>query len=277
MSAASPPRYAVLGQPIAHSLSPHIHRRFGEACGIALDYRAVEVAAGDLPARLAALHAEGLAGANVTLPLKQLAARECVGLSRAARLSGAVNTLIRREDGWLGDNTDGAGLVDDLRRLGVRLAGVRVLLLGAGGAARGVVPALFEAGVAELVVANRSIERAVTLAHDLAGCGPIHARGLDAPGDAGGFDLILNATSAARDGHALALPVTLPAADATAYDLSYGTAAQPFLAWAASAGVARAADGLGMLVEQAAEAFQRWHGVRPDAAAVLVELRAQRA
>ncbi len=276
MPQALMPCFAVLGQPVAHSLSPRIHRRFGEQCGIALDYRAIEVAPEALAARLEAFHAEGLAGANVTLPLKELAARACRELSDAARLSGAVNTLVRLEDGWLGDNTDGAGLVADLRRIGARLDGARALLLGAGGAARGAVPALFRAGVAELVVANRSVERAVALAHDLAGCGPIRARGLDAPGDAGGFDLILNATSAARGSHALALPVTLPATDATAYDLSYDAAAQPFLAWAASAGIARAADGLGMLVEQAAEAFQRWHGVRPDAAAVLAKLRAER-
>ena len=274
MSAAPPPRYAVLGQPIAHSLSPRIHRRFGEACGIALDYRTVEVAAEDLPARLAALHAEGFAGANVTLPLKELAARECAALSRAARLSGAVNTLIRREDGWLGDNTDGAGLVGDLRRLGVRLAGARVLLLGAGGAARGVVPALFEARIDSLTVANRTTPRAAALANDLQACGDIGTCSFEALRDAAAFNLILNATSAARSGDALALPPSLAAADTVAYDLSYGRAAEPFLTWAASAGIARTADGLGMLVEQAAESFQRWHGVRPDADAALAELRA---
>ncbi|HRO88110.1 MAG TPA: shikimate dehydrogenase [Chiayiivirga sp.] len=268
------PRFAVLGQPVAHSLSPRIHRRFGEACGIALDYRAIELAPEALPARLAAFHAEGLSGANVTLPLKELAARACRELSDTARLSGAVNTLIRREDGWLGDNTDGAGLVADLHRLGVRLAGARVLLVGAGGAARGAVPALFDAGIGSLTVANRTAARAEALAHDLQSCGDIATCGFEALPGAGGFDLILNATSAARSGRALALPAALATAGTVAYDLSYGAAAEPFLAWAASIGIARAADGLGMLVEQAAESFQRWHGVRPETGPVLDELRA---
>lgn len=275
MISPTSPRFAVLGQPIAHSLSPRIHRLFGAQCGIALDYRAVEVAPDALAARMAELRAEGLAGANVTLPLKELAARECVALAEAARLSGAVNTLIRREDGWLGDNTDGAGLVADLRRLGVRLSGARVLLAGAGGAARGVVPALFDAGIGSLTVANRTAARAEALAHDLQSCGDIATCGFEALPVASRFDLILNATSAARSGHALALPATLPAPDATAYDLSYGAAAEPFLAWAQAAGIARRADGLGMLVEQAAEAFARWHGVRPETGAVLAQLRAQ--
>lgn len=273
--AAPVPRYAVLGQPIAHSLSPRIHRRFAQDCGIALDYQAIEIAPGDFPERLAAFHRDGLRGANVTLPLKELAARLCRGLSPAARLSGAVNTLVRREDGWFGDNTDGLGLCRDLcHNLGVPLAGRRVLLVGAGGAARGVVPALFDEGIAELVVANRSPERAIALAHDLEGCGPIHACALETLADAGRFGILLNATSAARQGAALALPASLLAPDAAAYDLSYGEAARPFLAWAESAGAARVSDGLGMLVEQAAEAFLRWHGLRPQTAAVLAWLRA---
>lgn len=273
--AAPVPRYAVFGQPIAHSLSPRIHRRFAQDCGIALDYEAIEIAPQDFAARLAAFHRDGLRGANVTLPLKEQAARLCRDLSPAARLSGAVNALVRREDGWFGDNTDGLGLCCDLRgNLDVALAGKRVLLLGAGGAARGVVPALFDEGIAELVIANRSPERAIALACDLADCGPIHTVAMQALADAGRFGILLNATSAARQGDALALPVSLLAPDAVAYDLSYGQAAKPFLAWAENAGAARVSDGLGMLVEQAAEAFLRWHGVRPETAPVLAALRA---
>ena len=271
----STPRYAVFGQPVGHSLSPRIHRRFAQDCGITLHYDAVEIAPEDFVARLAGFHADGLCGANVTLPLKELAARLCRDLSPAARLSGAVNTLVRREDGWFGDNTDGLGLCRDLiHNVGVPLAGRRVLLLGAGGAARGVVPALFDEGVAELVVANRAPERAIALARDLKDCGPIRVCALADLAEAGCFGILLNATSAARQGEALALPASLLAAEAVAYDLSYGVAAQPFLAWAKDAGAAGLVDGLGMLVEQAAEAFLRWHRVRPETAAVLAWLRA---
>lgn len=270
------PSFAVFGQPIAHSLSPRIHRRFGALCGIALHYGAIEVGPDRLEARLARFRASGGRGANVTLPLKEQAARLCRELAPTARLSGAVNTLTGLDEGWAGDNTDGVGLCRDLQaRLGIGLAGQRVLLLGAGGAARGVVPALFDEGVAEVVVANRSPERAIALAHDLSGCGPIDACAMEQLGRAGRFRVILNATSAARQGIRLALPDGLPAPGAVAYDLSYGSAARPFLEWAAGQGVARCSNGLGMLVEQAAESFQRWHGVRPETDAVLAELRAE--
>lgn len=276
MSRACPhPYFAVFGQPIAHSLSPHIHSRFAAACGIDLRYSAIAAAPEQFSALLARFRDEGGRGANITLPLKELAARLCQELSPAAHLSGAVNTLVRREHGWLGDNTDGLGLCRDLaNNLGVNLVGKRVLLLGAGGAARGMVPALFEEGVAELVVANRSPERAIALSYDLAACGPIDACALEALADAGRFSVLINATSAARQGVALTLPASLPSADAVAYDVSYGDAARPFLSWAASQGIGRRSDGLGMLVEQAAESFLRWHGVRPITAPVLADLRA---
>ncbi len=272
------PQFAVFGQLVGHSLSPHIHRRFAEACGIELRYTAIEVAPEHFATRLAAFHAASGSGANVTLPLKEQATRLCRELSPQARLSGAVNTLVRREDGWFGDNTDGIGLCRDLRdNLGLTLAGQRVLLLGAGGAARGIVPALFDAGVAGLVVANRSPERGIALARDLAACGRIDACALQSLAAAGGFDVLINATSAARQGATLALSHGLAAPAAVAYDLSYGAAARPFLAWAEAAGITTRSDGLGMLVEQAAEAFQRWHGLRPQTATVLAELRAGQA
>src|SRR5690554_4995109 len=160
-----PPRFAVFGQRMTHSLSPRIHRHFAQGLGIALDYQAIEAAPEQFPATLARFAEHGGVGANVTLPLKEQAAGLCLELSPAARRCGAVNTLVRRDDGWFGDNTDGIGLVRDLEvHLGLALSQRQVLLLGAGGAARGVVSALFEAGIAELVVANRSIERARALA-----------------------------------------------------------------------------------------------------------------
>ncbi|MEJ5209187.1 shikimate dehydrogenase [Denitratimonas sp. CY0512] len=271
-----PPRFAVFGQPITHSLSPRIHRHFAQGLGIALDYQAIEATPELFPATLARFASQGGIGANVTLPLKEQAATLCLELSPAARRSGAVNTLVRRDDGWFGDNTDGSGLVRDLEaHLGLALAQRQVLLLGAGGAARGVVSALFEAGIAELVVANRSIERARALAHDLAACGPIQVCDWQELDQAGAFDLVLNATSAARQGVVLALPASLLGADACAYDLSYGDSARPFLEWATQHGAGRASDGLGMLVEQAAQAFLIWHGLRPDSAATLTWLREQ--
>lgn len=269
-----PPRFAVFGQPITHSLSPRIHRHFAQGLGIALDYQAIEAAPEQFPATLARFAEHGGVGANVTLPLKEQAAGLCLELSPAARRCGAVNTLVRRDDGWFGDNTDGIGLVRDLEvHLGLALSQRQVLLLGAGGAARGVVPALFEAGIAELVVANRSVERARALAHDLAACGPIQVCDWQELDQAGAFDLVLNATSAARQGVALALPPSLLTAESCAYDLSYGDSARPFMEWAMQHGAGRVSDGLGMLVEQAGQAFLVWHGLRPDSAATLAWLR----
>ena len=272
---SSIPRYAVFGQPIAHSLSPRIHHRFADSLGIALEYRAIEAGPEAFAAALEDFGAQGGCGANVTLPLKEQAAALCRTLSPAARSCGAVNTLLRRDDGWHGENTDGVGLVRDLdANLGLTLAGRRVLLLGAGGAARGIVPALAAAGIAELVVVNRGIERARALVRDLAGVGPLMVLPWEALAGAGSFDLVVNATSAGRGGDGLALPASLLGSATVAYDLSYGASAQAFLRWAGDAGAAQASDGLGMLVEQAAQAFLLWHGVRPDAAAVLGWLRA---
>lgn len=269
------PHFAVFGQPIAHSLSPRIHAQFAADCGIDMRYVALETTPEKFSADLERFRAEGGCGANVTLPLKEQAARLCQELSPSARLSGAVNTLVRLDHGWFGDNTDGLGLCRDLRdNLGIDLVGKRVLLLGAGGAARGIVPALFEEGVAELVVANRSPERAIALSYDLAACGPIDACALETLADAGRFSVLINATSAARHGVALTLPASLPAPGAVAYDLSYGDSARPFLNWAAAHDIDHRSDGLGMLVEQAAVSFLRWHHVSPDTALILARLRA---
>lgn len=265
-------QFAVIGQPIAHSKSPRIHARFAAAEGVALDYRAIEVAPAALAERVADLHAQGYRGINVTLPHKAAVAALCTGVSASAERAGAVNCLVRRDDGWYGDNTDGEGLLRDLTRLGIAVTGRRVLVLGAGGAARGILEPLLAAGPAQLVVSNRNPWKPEELAERFKPLGTVIPRTHSAlKGDA--YDLVINATSAGHDGAMPRLPAGLLAPGAACYDLSYGSASAPFAAWAQQQGAARFADGLGMLVEQAASSFERWLGRRPDTAAVLAELR----
>ena len=276
MTEPAPPQFAVFGQPVAHSLSPRIHAAFGAACGIALDYRAIELSPEGFAAGVEAFAKRGGRGANVTLPHKQAAFALCTSVSARARRAGAVNTLIRTGDAWEGDNTDGAGLVRDLvQRHGVALDGARLLLLGAGGAARGVLPALLDAGVRECVVANRTAARAEALAALLHTGAEVSACALDALARCGCFDVIVNSTAAARGDGLPALPASLVQAGTVAVDLGYGASAQAFLAWARDANAARCIDGLGMLVEQAAESFARWHGVHPSTDAIYAVLRAE--
>ncbi|MBK6925862.1 MAG: shikimate dehydrogenase [Thermomonas sp.] len=265
--------HAVFGTPISHSLSPRIHAAFARQCGIELDYLAIEADAGDFRAKLDDFAAHGGTGANVTLPLKEAAFALCSEASERARRAGAVNTLVRAGDGWHGDNTDGAGLVRDLTgRHMLDLRARRTLLLGAGGAARGTAPALLEAGIGELTIVNRTPERADALADALGEPGRVHPRYLGDLAALGEFDLIVNATSAARGGQLPALPRSLVGRRCAAVDLSYGEAAIPFLAWARANGCHDAVDGLGMLVEQAAESFALWLGTRPETDGVYAEL-----
>lgn len=271
---ALPARYAVFGHPIGHSLSPRIHQLFGEQCGIALEYTAIDVA----PAAFAdAVHRflAGAHGANVTLPHKAAAFALADERSAAAARAGSANVLTRRPDGRLAaHNTDGAGLVRDLTgRQHCTLSGSRVLLLGAGGAARGVAWDLLDAGLSELTIVNRTADLAAALAGAL-GVHRARARYWEDLADLGSFDLIVHATSAGVLGQPLALPPALVNAQTIGYDLSYGDAAHGFLAWARAAGVKTACDGLGMLVEQAADAFELWHGRRPDTDPVYARLRA---
>ena len=271
---SQPRRYAVIGHPVAHSLSPRIHAAFGRQAGIALEYVAIDAPPDAFADTLHAFAARGGVGANVTLPHKARAASLCAVLTDRARRAGAANTLTWAGDGWHGDNTDGAGLVRDLtERHGLDLRGRRTLLIGAGGAARGVAPALLDAGIGDLYIVNRTAERADALADALGQPGRVHPRYLDDVGAIGSFDLVVNATSATRDAALPPLPGTLVAPRAAAVDLSYGEVAIPFLAWARAAGAREAVDGLGMLVGQAAESFLRWHGVRPETDAVYALLR----
>jgi len=261
-------RYAVIGNPVAHSKSPWIHAEFARACGQDIEYGRIEAPLEHFEAAVSGFRAAGGRGLNVTVPFKEQAFRLCTRTSPRARSAQVVNTLVFGDDVY-GDTTDGPGLVNDLaQNLGFPLSRKAVLLLGAGGAAQGVVGALMEAGVARLVIANRTAERARGLAARFPGCS-----GCGYP-ELGGerFDLIVNATSSGLAGEALPLPPSVMSEAVLAYDMVYGRDT-PFLRSARSAG-ARTSDGLGMLVEQAAESFLLWRGVRPLTRPVLERLRA---
>jgi shikimate dehydrogenase len=266
-------RYVVVGNPIAHSLSPRIHARFAAQLGERIEYVTLEAPLDGFRAAVLAFFASGGRGANVTLPFKVEAFELADHASDRARAAGAANVLAKHDEHIEADNTDGAGLVADLRdNLGVRLAGARILLLGAGGAARGVVAPLLAERPRALAIANRDVERAKSLAHRFAAAGPTSALTLDAAGE-GDYDVVVNATSASTRGEPLAFSDAIFRAGAFAYDMAYGYAATEFLARARSRGM-RASDGLGMLVEQAAESYFLWRGRRPATGAVIAELRA---
>ncbi|HET6433989.1 shikimate dehydrogenase [Dyella sp.] len=268
-------RYAVFGHPISHSLSPRIHAAFAQQFGQVVDYRAIDAAPAAFDAAVRAFFADSGHGANVTLPHKAAALALADEASEAARRARSANVLTRLDDGRLAaHNTDGDGLVRDLTaRHEVDLRGHDALLLGAGGAARGVAWVLLDAGVRSLTIVNRTPAAADALADAIGEPGRVRTRYWDDLATIGSFDLILNATSAGVLGQALALPTALVGSRALCYDLSYGEAAFGFLAWARSSGALFAFDGLGMLVETAADAFALWHGQRPDTDAVYAALR----
>lgn len=269
-------RYAVIGNPIAHSLSPEIHARFAAQLGETIEYSALLAPLDGFRATARAFFDAGGRGANVTLPFKVEAFALGDAASERARIAGAANVLARREGRIEADNTDGAGLVADLRaNLRIDLRGARILVVGAGGAARGVVGPLLDEGPSMLVIANRTVDRARELAARFSSGGIVAACALDdlPPRD---FDLVLNATSASTKGEPLVLPDSVWSARPVAYDMAYGPAARAFVAHAAAKG-ARACDGLGMLVEQAAESYLLWRGRRPATAEVLAALRAKAA
>lgn len=260
---------AVMGYPISHSRSPEIHAHFASQFGLDLQYRRIEVAPGSLPAAVASFRAMGGVGCNVTVPLKEEAAGLSDELGFEAARSGAVNTLTTIPGGRTrGDNTDGVGLIRQLREnLGVHLEGSKMLMIGAGGAVRGVLPALLAARAAEIVIANRTVERARDLARRFARLGEIRVAASDRSG-LKAVDIVINASSAGMAGLAPSLPATV-AKGALCVDLAYGPAAEPFMAWARSGGARAVHDGWGMLVEQAAESFSIWHGHRPDTTALI--------
>lgn len=266
---------AVLGDPIAHSKSPSIHQAFANQWGQAVDYQAIHCPLDALPSTLDRLYQQGFQGANLTVPLKEQALALCDQLAPAARVAQAINTVIRTPTGWLGTNTDGQGLVNDLTDLQVALHNTRVLLIGAGGAAAGVCGPILDAGVASLAILNRTEARAHALCDHLNDA-RVTVLSLtqerEKTSDSPAFDLIIQATSAGHGGEIMTPPVAWVDQHTVAYDLNYGPAHALFSTWAKTQGVV-AFDGLGMLVSQAALSFQHWTGFEPDVRPVLTALR----
>jgi shikimate dehydrogenase len=281
-----PDRYAVLGHPVAHSQSPFIHQAFAEQTGQALTYGRIECPLDGFGATVRAFidsadPANGLGparGCNITVPFKFQVISLAAQVTPRAALAQAANVLRFDEAGWLADNTDGAGLIRDLQQgAGQALAGLRVLLIGAGGAAAGVLGPLIQTGPAAVVVANRTAGKAESLVRRHTALAQSRAVDLRASGldDCGaGFDLVINSSASSLSGGPVPVAAAVLGPDALAVDLMYGAAARPFMQWAEQHG-ARSRDGLGMLVEQAAGAFELWRGVMPDTTPVLAALRAR--
>ncbi len=280
MSSSAPDRYAVAGNPIAHSRSPLIHTQFAQQTGQAMVYERLLCPLDDFPATLTDFVNAGAEGCNATVPFKSEAFEMAPRRTPRAELAQPANTLrfdVATEGGWLADNTDGVGLVRDITvNAGVALAGARVLLLGAGGASAGVLGPLIEARPAEIVVANRTADKAQVLVDRHADWArqhgvPLGARSRSEPGTA--YDVFINGPAASLSGGGIPVGPEVLRPGSLALDMMYGPAAQAFLDWARAHG-AIARDGLGMLVEQAAESFALWRGVRPDTAPVLAAMRA---
>ena len=268
-------RYAVMGNPVAHSKSPHIHSLFARQTGQDIDYSAILVEPGSLAEAVAEFQNHGGKGLNITVPFKQDAWALATHRSQRAERAGAVNTLRLDASGQhYGDNTDGVGLVRDLTgNHGCALDGRRVLLVGAGGAAQGVVEPLLQEQPALLVIANRTAEKAVELARRFCEQGRIEGCGLETPGGQT-FDVVINATAASLSGTVPDLPASVIGADTWCYDMMYSDSPTAFVRWGRKLGAAHSVDGLGMLVEQAAESFYLWRDVRPDTTPVIAVLRA---
>ena len=267
-------RYAVFGNPIEHSKSPFIHSCFAQQTGQQLEYTAVRVELDDFDAavnRFAQNHGKGL---NITVPFKQDAWRMATQRSARAERAGAVNTLvINAVDDYFGDNTDGIGLVRDLRNNhGLQLEGMNILIIGAGGAVRGVIEPLLENNPALLTIANRTRHKALLLAEDFQELGNIKGCGLDEFGT-DDYEIIINGTSASLGGDLPALPATLIHESTFCYDMMYANEPTPFMRWAQEQGATRVVDGKGMLVEQAAESFRIWRGCEPETAPVIEALK----
>lgn len=268
-------RYAVVGNPIAHSLSPQIHASFAQQTGQALSYQAIELPLNSFTAGILNLQQQGFCGVNVTVPFKREAWELCDHLSKSAEYAGAVNTLSFSPDAKIaGDNTDGVGLTRDLIcNLKVSIEQRKILVLGAGGAVRGVLGPILELSPHSLTIANRTIEKAKVLARDFGKHGDIQVVAYDAFGS-DTYDLIINGTAAGLSNEVPPIPDTVLGEDVVCYDMMYNIyAATAFVDWASSRGVAKAFDGLGMLVEQAAAAFSIWRGVNPETVTVIESLR----
>lgn len=270
-----PDRYAVMGNPISHSKSPLIHRLFAEQTGQRLEYTAIQVDVGGFAQAVGNFQASGGSGLNVTVPFKQEAWALADRRSERAESAGAVNTLCFESDGTIiGDNTDGIGLVRDLTvNLGQDIQGRTVLLLGAGGAVRGVLAPLLAERPARLIIANRNADKAVQLAEQFGRLGEIRGCGFEDI-DTTDVDIIINGTAASLHGDLPAIDPALAAGADLCYDMMYGAEPTPFMSWCDRQGTKKTSDGLGMLVEQAAESFFLWRNTRPVTAEVIAAVRA---
>ncbi len=269
-----PMRYGVMGNPVSHSKSPRIHMMFAHQFAHRIEYIAIQVDPGGFAQAVDQFRANGGLGLNITVPFKQEAFRLVDNLSERAQLAGAVNTLKFEADGRVfGDNTDGAGLVHDLsHNLNISLKNKHILVLGAGGAVRGVLAPLLKQRPAAMVIANRTVSKAMDLAEEFTSHGQIAALGFDRLRGKH-FDMVINGTAASLKGEVPPLPETLFARGALAYDMMYADKPTPFMEWAILHGADHVADGLGMLVEQAAESYLIWRGVRPQTRDVIGKLR----
>jgi shikimate dehydrogenase len=266
-------QYGVFGHPVGHSLSPFIHGVFARDTGQQMSYRAYDVPPAEFSERVQAFFAGGGRGLNITLPHKVAAVEVVQELTGRAAHAAAVNTLALQGESILGDNTDGVGLVHDLcDNLGLVITQRRLLILGAGGATRGVLAPLLGLEPAIVVIANRTPERAEALAAAFTDLGVTQGVSFAYVGDTA-FDLVINATSASLSGDIPPIPMGAIGAQTVCYDLAYGRSAMAFVRWAQQSGCALAVQGLGMLVEQAAESFRLWRGVRPQTAHVLATLK----
>jgi shikimate dehydrogenase len=274
MNKASENRFAVFGNPVSHSKSPGIHQLFAEQFGLAIDYQAIEAPVDGFRDAVMAFRDAGGKGCNVTVPFKQEAWELADHKSGRAELAGAVNTLKFEADGSLvGENTDGVGLLRDLTlNLDTKLYDQRILVIGAGGAVRGILGPLIEQAPKKLIVANRTVEKAVELARLFSTIGPIEPSGFEQLSGQK-FDVVINGTAASLAGEIPPIPTDCFAEGALAYDLMYSDKPTPFMDWAAEHGAARVSDGLGMLVEQAAESFRIWLDLKPDTGPVIRTLR----
>ena len=266
-------KYGVFGNPIGHSKSPVIHQLFAEQTGQALTYQAILAPLDGFSHSVASFFTEGR-GANVTVPFKEQAFALVGQLTERARRAGAVNTLVKNPDGTLtGDNTDGAGLVRDLTHAGISLTNKKVLILGAGGAVRGILEPFINERPSALVIANRTVSKAEQLAKEFADIATLYPSSFDWLEES--FDVIINGTAASLGGEVPPISPQLIHTHTVCYDMMYSKTPTAFCQWALDNGAAQALDGLGMLVEQAAESFYVWRGLRPDTAPVLAELRRQ--
>ena len=266
-------RYGVMGYPVSHSRSPVIHRLFAMQTGQDLQYDLLEVAPAKLETAIKQFARTGGKGLNITVPHKSEVTKLVDEMSERASDAGAVNTLVFQDKEIFGDNTDGVGLLRDLQsNLGLNLKDANILILGAGGAVRGIISPLLDAGPKSLMIANRTIAKAKALADHFSTQGPVRACYFQDVGSSPVYDLVINATSAGLKGETLPYPEAAIGEHTICYDLSYSMKTTPFSEWAKEHGAARSLMGWGMLVEQAAESFYLWRGVRPDTAAVLKQI-----